>query len=206
MKKTIIGKGKTIDEAISNGLKELGLTRFEVESKVLEYPESGVFGLFGKKGAIVELTVVNNCGERAKSFLDSMFKAMDLTAEIETRLEGQTLFVNISGEEMGIIIGKRGQTLDKIQYLTGLVVNRQGGDYIRVVLDTENYREKRENVLVGVANKTADKVQRYHRRFSLEPMSPGERRIIHATLQNHPKVFSYSEGEEPYRYVVIDLK
>lgn len=208
MSGTVIGKGKTIDDAVNQALTELGLTKEEVEVKVVEYPENGVFGLFGKKEAVVEVTPINNNNieKTAETFLMKMFNAMDLPAELTIRTEDNTLYIDISGEHMGILIGRRGQTLDSIQYLTSLVVNRHQDDYVRVIIDTENYREKRKNVLEGVAQKTAAKVVRYHKRLALEPMNPSERRIIHSMLQNHPKVYTYSEGEEPYRYVVIDLK
>jgi spoIIIJ-associated protein len=207
MSEAITGRGKTVDEAINNALTEMGLTLDEVETKVVEFPESGVFGLFGKKQAVVEVTPKDDPQQRARDFLSEMMDAMGIACDIQTEITPEGMMrVNLSGEHMGILIGRRGQTLDSIQYLTSLVVNKKGKAYTRVIIDTENYRSKREHTLESLANKMASKVVRYHKRMMLEPMNPAERRIIHATLQNHPDVYTFSEGEEPYRYVVIDLK
>lgn len=206
MSNTVTGRGKTIDDAVNQALTELGLTRDEVEVNIVEYPENGVFGLFGKKDAVVEVRPMDNPETRATDFLGKLLSKMGLDCQFETRLEDNNLFIDIAGENMGLIIGKRGQTLDAIQYLTGLAVNRQQKSFVHVILDTENYRAKRKTTLEGVANKTAYKAVCYHKRMALEPMNPSERRIIHATLENHPKVYTFSEGAEPYRHVVVDLK
>ena len=202
----VIGKGKTIEDAINNALVELGMTSDEVETEVIEYPENGVFGLFGKKQAVVEVTPKDNPKKRALEFLTEMMEAMKIPCEITAELEDNVLSIEIKGDNMGVIIGRRGQTLDSIQYLTSLVVNRKGTQYVRVLIDTENYRSKRQQTLEALARKMAGKVVRYHKRMSLEPMNPSERRIIHTALQNHSDVYTFSEGDEPYRYVVIDLK
>ena len=129
-----------------------------------------------------------------------------LFRSITSHLEDDVLHVELEGKDMGILIGRRGQTLDSLQYLVSLVVNRSGEKYIRVVLDTENYRSKRQKTLEALAEKMASKAVRYGKKMSLEPMNPSERRIIHAKLQNSDKVFTFSEGDEPYRHVVIQLK
>lgn len=207
MIEAITAKGKTIEDAVNTALAELGLTIDEVEVEVVEKPESGVFGLFGKKDAVVAVTPIDNPAKRAEDFLNSVFAAMNMDCQIDACLdEENNLRIQLSGENMGVLIGRRGQTLDSLQYLTGLVVNKNQKNFVRVLMDTENYREKRRIALEGLAEKTANKVVRYHKRLSLEPMNPSERRIIHSTLQNHPKVYTYSEGNEPYRYVVVDLK
>lgn len=206
MNKMVVGKGKTIEEAINAGLKELGVTLDEVETNVVQVPESGVFGIFGKKEAVVEVTVLNNAGKKAEEFLGEMLDAMNIPCTITSRLEDDVLHVELAGKDMGILIGRRGQTLDSLQYLVSLVVNRSGDKYIRVVLDTENYRSKRQKTLEALADKMASKAVRYGKKMSLEPMNPSERRIIHARLQNSNKVFTFSEGDEPYRHVVIQLK
>ena len=120
--------------------------------------------------------------------------------------EEKELSINLAGDDMGILIGKRGQTLDSLQYLVSLVVNRESEDYIRVKLDTENYRERRKETLETLAKNIAYKVKRTRRSISLEPMNPYERRIIHSALQNDKYVVTRSEGEEPFRHVVISLK
>ncbi|NTW70988.1 MAG: protein jag [Eubacteriaceae bacterium] len=204
--KSVTAKGKTIDEAIENALSELKATRDQVETKVLELPSNGIMGLFGTKSAKVEVTLKNDFMEKGKTFLDEMLKKFGVEAKCSMRLEDRNLNITIEGEDMGILIGRRGQTLDSIQYLTSLVVNKWSDEYIRVVIDTENYREKREVTLKDLAEKLAQRVARNREKIVLEPMNPYERRIIHSTLQNHKSVYTYSEGDEPFRKVVIDLK
>lgn len=210
MNKTAKGTGKTIDEAVNKALEELGILREQAEIEVLQQPENGVLGLFGKKEAIVEVTKKNTAESTAREFLEGIFDAMDVPCEIEIEeeenSEGNFLNINLVGDNMGILIGRRGQTLDGLQYLTSLVVNKNVDDYIRVIIDTENYRAKRKKTLEALADKMAGKVGRYKRRISLEPMNPAERRIIHARLQNNDRVMTYSEGDDPYRHVVIQLK
>ena len=144
----------------------------------------------------------------AQSFLDGVFKAMELPVDItmEYNPEQESLDIDFAGEDMGILIGKRGQTLDSLQYLVSLVVNKDQKDYVRVKLDTENYRKRRKETLENLAKNIAYKVRRTRKPVSLEPMNPYERRIIHSALQNNRYVETYSEGNEPYRHVVITLK
>ncbi len=145
--------------------------------------------------------------EEGKQFLLDVFERMGMKVEIDYRLgEEDTLEMNLSGDEMGVLIGKRGQTLDSLQYLTSLVVNRSGEHYIRVKLDTENYRERRKETLESLAKNIAYKVKRTRKSVSLEPMNPYERRIIHSVLQSDNFVMTRSEGEEPYRHVVVFYK
>lgn len=144
--------------------------------------------------------------EAAKKFLGDIFKAMDLEVQITTRTEDDTIIIELAGDNMGIVIGKRGDTLDSLQYLTSLVVNQCSEDYIKVSIDTENYREKRTEALLALSNRLAEKVEKTGRKFTLEPMNPYERRIIHSNLQDNPAVTTYSIGQEPYRKVVIAAK
>ncbi|MEG0494816.1 MAG: RNA-binding cell elongation regulator Jag/EloR, partial [Eubacterium sp.] len=144
MNKVVTGKGKTVEDAINNGLIQLGVTLEEVETKVIQVPETGVFGIFGRKEAIVEVMLANNTGKKAEAFLSEMFEAMEISCAVSTREEEGVLYIELKGKDMGILIGRRGQTLDSLQYLVSLVVNRSGGNYVRVVLDTENYRSKRQ--------------------------------------------------------------
>ncbi len=143
---------------------------------------------------------------RATAFLTDVLKSMDIEAEVKAEFEEDTLCVNIDGEDMGILIGKRGQTLDSLQYLTSLVVNKGKAAYVRVKLDTEDYRARRKATLENLARNIAGKVKKTRRPVFLEPMNPYERRIIHSALQNDPYVTTHSEGEEPYRKVVVTLK
>lgn len=144
----------------------------------------------------------------AKRFLNDVFKAMNIEAEVVAVYDASEnqLSVNIEGEDMGILIGKRGQTLDSLQYLTSLVVNKESSSYLKVKVDTENYRERRKETLENLAKNISYKVKRTKRSVSLEPMNPYERRIIHSALQNDKYVETHSEGEEPYRRVVVTLK
>ena len=204
--KKIVATGKTIQEAIDNGLRELQVTKEQVETSVVDVPAKGLFGLWGNKLAKVEITVKDNVEEIASTFISQMLAAMNIEAKISTQLNEDFLQIEIEGVDMGILIGRRGQTLDAIQYLVSLVVNKGREKYIRVVVDTEDYRAKREKTLEQLALRLARKVEKTNKKVLLEPMNPYERRIIHSVLQNHSKVTTYSEGEEPHRKVVIALK
>lgn len=142
----------------------------------------------------------------AYEFLEGVFKAMEMNVEIKAEFSDDTLSVDLNGDDMGVLIGKRGQTLDSLQYLTSLVVNKGKASYTRVKLDTENYRNRRKETLENLARNIAFKVKKTKRPVFLEPMNPYERRIIHSALQNDPYVTTHSEGEEPYRKVVVTLK
>lgn len=145
--------------------------------------------------------------EDAKRFLSDIFSAMNLDVEIDARMDDkQSISINLSGDNMGIVIGKRGDTLDSLQYLTSLVVNQRSEDYIKVSIDTENYREKRTEALIALSTRLAEKVARTGKKFTLEPMNPYERRIIHSNLQDSETITTYSIGSEPYRKVVIAPK
>ncbi|HHU63466.1 MAG TPA: protein jag [Clostridiales bacterium] len=198
--------GKTEQEAIESALKELGATRDEVEIEILEESSRGLFGLIGGKQARVKVTKKYNYGEEAKNFITKIFDKMNVQVDIEVEEDDDNVRIDLRGENMGLLIGHRGETLDSLQYLTSLVVNKGKENYKRILLDTENYRQKREKALERLAKRLAQKVKRTGRRVVLEPMNPYERRILHSTLQDHPHVVTYSEGEEPYRKVVITLK
>lgn len=144
--------------------------------------------------------------QSAYEFLQGVFKAMEMNVEIKAEFLDDTLSVDLNGDDMGVLIGKRGQTLDSLQYLTSLVVNKGKASYTRVKLDTENYRNRRKETLENLARNIAFKVKKTKRPVFLEPMNPYERRIIHSALQNDPYVTTHSEGEEPYRKVVVTLK
>ena len=203
---------KTVEEAVELALEELDVKKEDVQVEVLEKPSKGFLGFIGSRLAKVKVTVEENDGEKEKDeayrFLRSILNAMDVKAEIKLRCEERRIFINLLGPRMGIIIGRRGQTLDALQYLVNLAVNKGKGrdDYYRIIIDTEDYRKKREETLKRLAKRLADRALRNNRRVELEPMNPYERRIIHSALQGHPGIFTYSEGEEPYRKVVIACK
>lgn len=207
MQKTLEVTGRTVEEALKNALKELNVTEDKVEYNVVEEGSRGLFNLIGSKPAKIVVTVKRDYVLEAKTFLRSVLDSMDIKAEIRIVEEDNVLNINLLGPKMGVIIGYRGETLDSLQYLVSLVVNK-GHDipYKRVVLDTENYRGKREETLKRLADKTAYKVRKSGRPFKLEPMNPYERRVIHSALQGNSTVYTYSEGEEPYRRIVVDIR
>ncbi|HCR41065.1 MAG TPA: DNA-binding protein [Lachnospiraceae bacterium] len=198
---------KTVDEALTNAMIDLGTTAENLEYEVIEKETSGFLGMFGKPAKIRVREKITLEG-KAKKFLSDVFSAMGIQAEIDLSYDeiNTTLDINIKGDEMGVLIGKRGQTLDSLQYLVSLVVNKNNDEYIKIKLDTENYRARRKETLENLAKNIAYKVKRTRKPVSLEPMNPYERRIIHSALQNDKYVETYSEGEEPYRKVVINLK
>jgi spoIIIJ-associated protein len=196
---------KSVDEAITEALIELETTSENVEVEVLDKGSSGIFGLFNTRLARVRVTRKMNFEDIAIQFLTDVFKKMKLIVHIDTKYNEDTLLLDIelSGPEMGVLIGKRGQTLDSLQYLTSLVINKEADTYIKVKMDTENYRARRKETLENLAHNLATKVKKTRRKVSLEPMNPYERRIIHSALQNDRFVDTLSEGDEPYRKVVI---
>lgn len=265
MKGSIRVSAKTLDDAITEALIQLGVTSDRLEYNVIEKGSAGFLGI-GMKQAVIEawkkedkeeeefLKAVeetirenpvkeyfakeDNVKEEASAnakeeksepvsvkekellakvedetiryveqFVKDTLKAMDMDVEITSSIDKDgALYVDMKGENMGILIGKRGQTLDSLQYLANRVANKHQSGYVRVKLDTENYRARREETLKHLAKNIAHKVKRNRRPVILEPMNPYERRIIHSTLQSDPYVTTHSEGEEPYRKVVVTLK
>ncbi len=198
---------KTVDDAITEACKALSVTSDKLEYVVIDEGSSGFLGI-GSKEATIKAKVKSSIIDAAKIFLNDVFAAMDMTVVTEATYDAaeKELSINLSGDDMGVLIGKRGQTLDSLQYLVSLVVNKGNDDYIRVKVDTENYRQRRKDTLENLAKNMAFKVKRTRRPLSLEPMNPYERRIIHSALQNDSYVTTHSEGEEPYRHVVVTLK
>lgn len=197
--------GKNAEDAIAQALAQLNTTRDKVEIEIFEDTSKGLFSIFKSKEVKVKVTMVDDPETRAVNFLSNVFEKMNLEADITAVLDDKTLNVSIEGKDMALLIGRRGQTLDSLQYLVSLVVNKDNEDYIRVMLDTENYRVKREETLVKLAHKLAHKAKQYRKDITLEPMNPYERRIIHSALQNNSYVSTRSEGDEPFRKVVISL-
>ena len=202
--------GKTVNDAIIDACQKLSVTSDKLEYEVVEEGSSGFLG-FNAKPAIINARVKEEevkPDQKAKDFLNDVFASMKLTVVItaEYNEEDHSLSIDLAGDDMGILIGKRGQTLDSLQYLVSLVVNKGQEEYIRVKVDTENYRQRRKETLENLAKNIAFKVKRTKRPVSLEPMNPYERRIIHSALQNDKYVTTHSEGEEPFRRVVVTLK
>ncbi len=199
---------KTVDEAITKALIQLETTSDKLEYEIVDKGSNGILGFIGSKPAVIRARKKETLEDMAMTFLSDVFSAMDLGVSMEAAFDQgeRELSINMSGDDMRILIGKRGQTLDSLQYLVSLVVNKESEDYIRVKLDTENYRERRKETLETLAKNIAYKVKRTRRPVSLEPMNPYERRIIHSALQNDKFVVTRSDGEEPFRHVVISLK
>jgi spoIIIJ-associated protein len=225
-------RAKSVNDAIAAALKELNATEDEVTIDVIDEGAKGFFGI-GARDAVVRATLKNaeqptakaaapaepakaaqpakkaadgSPEETAVKFLNDIFGAMNLDVQVDAKTDDQSMSIELSGDNMGIVIGKRGDTLDSLQYLTSLVVNQDSDDYIKVSIDTENYREKRTEALLALSKRLADKVTRTGKKFTLEPMNPYERRVIHSNLQDSETVTTYSIGSEPYRKVVIAPK
>lgn len=197
---------KTVDDAITEALIQLGVTSEQLEYEVIEKGSTGFLGINSKK-AIIKARKKETLEDRVRSFLDEMFRAMNMEVVVDLTYdeESKNMDIELKGTEMGILIGKRGQTLDAIQYLVSIVANKDTEEYIHVKMDTENYRKRRRETVENLARNLAYKVKRTKKPVTLEPMNAYERRIIHSALQNDKYVSTYSEGEEPYRHVVIAL-
>ncbi len=199
--------GRTAEEAIQNALRELNVTEEKVTIEVLEEGSKGFLNIIGVKPAKVKVTLKRDYIGDAKNFLREILNGMNVKAEIHIKEENNEININLVGPNMGVLIGYRGETLDSLQYLLSLVVNKNHDEtYKRVILDTVNYRQNRQETLKKLALKMGDKVRINGKTLKLEPMNPYERRVIHSTLQNNAYVTTHSEGEEPYRRVVIELK
>lgn len=226
--------GKTVDEAVEAALADLGVSREQIEYEILDEPSKGLFGFLGGKPARVRVTMIEAAAETpaaaprreraerpvavvdaakaeaavaaAKAFLQSVFKAMKLDVKIEKMTHEDHVVLNLRGDDLGVLIGKHGQTLDALQYLTSLAAHRDSAERVRIVIDVEDYRKRREETLVRLALRLADRVKTRGEKVVLEPMSPHERKVIHTALQDDLRVTTYSEGEEPFRKVVIALK
>ena len=198
---------KTVNDCITNACKDLSVTSDKLEYEVIQEGKAGFLGI-GAQPAIIKARVKSSVDETVKEFLNKVFEAMKLTVVINIKYneENATMDIDLSGDEMGVLIGKRGATLDSLQYLVSLVANKESESYIRVKVDTENYRQRRKDTLENLAKNISYKVKRTKRSVSLEPMNPYERRIIHSALQNDKFVTTHSEGEEPFRRVVVTLK
>ena len=198
---------KTVSDAITEACQKLSVTSDKLEYEIIDEGSAGFLGL-GAKPAVIKACVKCSVEDNAKNFLKEVFEAMDLTVVVTVKYdeEEKSMDIDLSGDEMGVLIGKRGQTLDSLQYLVSLVVNKDAEDYIKVKVDTEDYRQRRKDTLENLAKNIAYKVKRTKRAVELEPMNPFERRVIHSALQNDKYVTTHSEGDEPYRHVVVTLK
>ncbi|MFW6229738.1 MAG: RNA-binding cell elongation regulator Jag/EloR [Halanaerobium sp.] len=199
--------GNSVEEAIEKALKKLEISKEEAEINIIDEGSKGFLGLIGGKEAVVEVSKKIIPSEIGKKFLEEIFLNSELDVEveyIESKSDYEQLYYNLSSPELGIVIGHRGETLDALQYLTSLAVNRETDEYFRIMLDAEGYRERRKETLERLANKMKNKALETGRKVMLDPMPPHERRIIHLTVKDDDRVKSYSQGEEPFRKVMIE--
>lgn len=200
--------GKTKDEAIQKAVDQLGCLAEDLEIEVLEEGSKGFLGFLGSKDFRIKAVLIekNTVENRIESFLKQIFEVMDIEATINTLLNGDIAKVNVLGDSAGQLIGRRGESLDALQMLLSLAVNKTPGEYVKIMLDIEEYRSKREESLIRYANKMARTAAKQRKNIKLEPMNPYERRIVHSALQSDNYVTTYSEGEDPYRKVIIAVK
>ncbi|MEE1305407.1 MAG: RNA-binding cell elongation regulator Jag/EloR [Agathobacter sp.] len=198
---------KTVDDALTEASIQLGITSDKLEYEIVEKGSSGFLGI-GSKNAVIKVCKKCSVEEEIKSFLGQVFDAMKLEVEVIVKISEDDKYVDVElkGGDMGVLIGKRGQTLDSLQYLTNLAINKHFDSYYKIKIDTEDYRNRRKETLENLAKNISYKVKRTKHSVSLEPMNPFERRVIHSALQNDRYVTTHSEGEEPYRHVVVSLK
>jgi spoIIIJ-associated protein len=206
LQKSIIKEAKTLDEAVRLACEELETDIDNVDVEIINEGNKGLLGIIGNKNAVVKVTKKAGIDDIIVEFLRPIFEKMEITASLDIIHEEDHITVRLTGDDIGIVIGRRGETLDALQYLLSLVVNHRADEYIRIILDVADYRKKREETLIRLANRVADKVARYRKNLTLEPMNPYERRVIHSTLQNHKYVDTQSVGEEPNRKVVVRYK
>ena len=200
-------RSKSEEEALKKALLELNVNQEDLEIEEIEQPIKGFLGFLGSKEGLYKFTVIEKESDIAKSFVENMLKNANVNAKVNITQENNLIKVDIEGEEAACLIGRRGETLDSIQFLTGLALNKINKDsHMRVLVDIENYRSKREESLIRYANKMAREVAKTKKTKKLDYMNPYERRIVHSALQEDKYVTTYSEGTDPYRRLVIEYK
>jgi len=201
--KQVTATGQTVDEAVNSALSQLQTTRDLVEITIIDEGKKGLFGVFGARPAVIKASIKIDPIDEAKSFLIKVCKEMNASTQIDVRKDGKIVYFDLSSEKSALLIGKRGQTLNSLQYLTQLVLNKYTNQYLTIILDCENYRKKRMETLIELANKLANQAIRTKKEVALEPMPSYERKIIHTALSHNDKVSTYSTGNEPNRHIVI---
>ena len=196
---------KTKQEAINKAMEQFNLTQDKLEIQVIDEGSKGFLGL-GAKDCIIKVKKKIDETDLIRNFLNDIFKTLDIIPKIDIKTQNENIKVDITGEDTAILIGRRGESLDSLQMLINIVVNKELEDHQRIILDIENYREKREQSLIQYAKKMAKKAVYQRRNIKLEPMNPYERRIIHYALQDDSKINTFSEGEEPNRRIVLSIK
>ena len=204
--KQVTATGQSVEEAVESALAQLQTTRERVNIEVLNEGKKGLFGIFGSRKAEVVVTLVPDPVEEAKQFLQKVCEDMGLDVKVDVKVDGKNVTFDLSGDKIALLIGKRGQTLNSLQYLVQLVANRHSKQYLTVILDAEDYRRRRNDTLIQLAERMAQKVLKTRKEVALEPMPSYERKVIHTALMKIDKVETYSSGKDPYRHLVITLK
>ncbi|WP_428910283.1 RNA-binding cell elongation regulator Jag/EloR [Niallia sp. Krafla_26] len=204
--KQITATGQTVKEAVESALAQLQITEDRAEISIVDEGKKGIFGIFGSRPAVVKVSVIIDPIEEAKKFLQVVSKEMGAPITIDVDQSGKQVKFVLSGEKIALLIGKRGQTLNSLQYLTQLVINRYSKHYLHVTLDAEHYRERRNETLVHLAQRLAQKAVQTGKQVALEPMPSYERKIIHTALLENKKIKTYSSGEDPHRHIIIAPK
>jgi len=200
-------RGRNVDEAVKAALDELNCDIEDVVIEIIEEPSKGLLGIVGKKPAVVKVSMLDKPEQEIRKVLENLLDKMKINYEIANiEYETDKVRINIIGKDMGLLIGRKGETLNALQYMVGLIVNRQREDRLRVILDVEDYRKKREESLEALAIRLSEKVKETRKNIVMRPMSSQERRIVHTALQGDPNITTYSIGEEPNRKLVITLK
>ncbi|MFD2627339.1 RNA-binding cell elongation regulator Jag/EloR [Oceanobacillus kapialis] len=199
----ITASGQTVEEAVQSALEQLNTTKDQVNIEIIDEGKKGLLGLFGSKRAFVKVTLAKNKVEETKVYLKQVIKNMNVEADVTMDVVGNHVNFELSGENIAVLIGKRGQTLNALQYLLHLAINKDGEQFYTVSLDAEGYRQRRKDTLESLATKMADKAVRLNKKVALEPMPAFERKIIHSALQNNKGISTYSDGVEPHRHIVI---
>jgi spoIIIJ-associated protein len=201
--KQVTATGQTVEEAVESALAQLKTTKDRADVDIIDEGKKGIFGIFGSRPAVVKVTLVIDPIEEAKKFLTQVSAQMGAEVEVESKRDGKQVQFVLSGEKIALLIGKRGQTLNSLQYLTQLVINRHSEQYMTVILDAEDYRNRRSETLIQLAQRLAQKAIKTGKNVALEPMPSYERKVIHTALAENKRVKTLSDGNEPHRHVVI---
>ncbi|WP_099158971.1 RNA-binding cell elongation regulator Jag/EloR [Virgibacillus ndiopensis] len=199
----ITASGQTVEEAVQSALEQLNTTRDHVKVDIIDEGKKGLLGVFGSKRAVVKVILTKNQIQQAEKYLKEIVNNMQVATEVTTTVEDKHVTFDLSGEKIALVIGKRGQTLNALQYLVHLAINKDGKDFYTVTVDAEGYRVRRKETLESLAIKMADKATRLNKKVALEPMPAYERKVIHSALQDNHHVSTYSDGVEPHRHIVI---
>ncbi|KAA9014600.1 RNA-binding cell elongation regulator Jag/EloR [Niallia endozanthoxylica] len=201
--KQVTATGQTVKEAVESALAQLQIPEDRADISIIDEGKKGIFGIFGSRPAVVEVSIKMDPIEEAEKFLLDVCEKMGASITISVEKSGKQVKLKLSGEKIALLIGKRGQTLNSLQYLTQLVVNRFSNQYLNVILDAEDYRERRNETLIHLAEKLAQRVVQTGKEVALEPMPSYERKVIHTALMGNKRITTYSSGADPHRHIVI---